>query len=154
MNAETELELVEMLKKGAPPAEVAAELDVSLSSVYRIARMYKVTIPGARRSVLDTMTEEDRNSAIKAYEDGTSASEIIGIYGLNYNAWYKLLRERGVELAVIQAENEELHSARMEHAIELYTKGVFLWKIVSETGIAQPQLHAELHKRGIKLRRG
>jgi transposase len=145
--------ILEMNQAGAPPTEIAEELEVSVSTIYRILNQLGATSQRGKKSVLDELSNEDRQTIIQRYIADDPLIDIINEYGLNYNALYRLLREEGVPLKEIKVESKRAVSERMEHAIKLYIKGVPIWKIEAETGVRQPQLHSELHRQGITLRR-
>ena len=146
-------EAKEMSEKGAPVDQIALELDVAQSTIYRWLRETGAEMKDRVKSVLDKLTPAQRQDITERWLGGSSAWSLIQEFGLNYNAFYRLMREEGVEYDAKKDERALDRTDRMDTAVKMYEGGEYLWKIKLETGVYQPALHEELHKRGIVLRR-
>jgi hypothetical protein len=106
-----------------------------------------------RQTVLTRLTPEQREDAVGRYLRGDPVAVIVIQYDLNYNSFYKLLKEMHVELRDRSPEAKTIRNARFDLAIKLYMKGMAVNQIEVETGVRQPQLHREIVLRGIPMRR-
>lgn len=146
-------EALEMSNKGVPIDQIALELDVAQSTIYRWLRESGAAKKDRVKSVLDKLSESERKDITERWLAGSSALSLIQEFGLNYNAFYRLMREEGVEYDAKKDERAQDRTDRMNTAVTMYENGEYLWKIKLETGVYQPALHEELHKRDIVLRR-
>ena len=146
-------EAFEMSEKGAPVDQIALELNVAQSTIYRWLRETGAAKKDRVKSVLDKLSAPERKHITERWLAGDSALSLIQEFGLNYNAFYRLMREEGVEYDAKKDERALDRADRMDTAIAMYESGEYLWKIKLETEVYQPALHEELHKRGITLRR-
>lgn len=147
ITAMTEETIREMYGKGLPPAEMAAELNLALGTVYGLLSRLGLKVKRTRSA--ETVKKYDE--AMKAYtETDEPATSICRRLGLSYNLFYLELGRRGVPArgTEIAAKGKPL----MDRAVEMYQQGEPGWKITQETGVQNPRLYTELHKRGIPLR--
>jgi transposase-like protein len=156
--AELQEEATEMVKGGLSVAESASELGISETYLYQLLNRAGVKLPGwtgQRVTVLDLIADEVKEELVKVWlAKEMPVSVLLSRYGISYNTLYRILREQGVDVQAEVQVAEDMRAARMEQAIQMYLDGAKLWQIKAETGIHQPVLHAELHERGIELRRG
>jgi lambda repressor-like predicted transcriptional regulator len=149
------IEAANMYASDMPPSAIASELDISIPYLYKLLGEQGVELNGGtRESVVDSLPDEVKEEIIRVYQTREiSLSAMLAEYGLSYNQMYTLLRKENVEIRKFIADTEESRQKRMDLAVQMYLDGAKLWLIEDETGIHQPQLHAELHKRGVELRR-
>jgi transposase-like protein len=144
MDASIEGELIRMFKAGLPVDSIAEELEVSISTVRNVLKRHGLTKD-------DIKPTQAVSQAAADYTNGISIPEILKKHNLTYSKLYGLLNRMDIPLR--KSENNNAHALALQKAIEMYQAGSPLWKIVEETNIAQPSLHAELHKQNIPLRR-
>ena len=144
---ENDNEVLEMFDGGLNPSAIAQELNISEGTVRGVLKAHGRELPGHKRSTENV----DTGAVVEAYNGDVPAREILVTFGLTYTKLYHILEEAGVPIRkVARAEGKK---RSMDEAVSLYEDGYPLYAIKEETGIAQPQLHAELHLRGVPLRR-
>jgi len=145
MEEEKVQEILMMHDAGVNLAGIASELNVSPQTARRVLKDHgKET---ARRR-LKTVDEE---AVVREYLESTPVPAILKQHGISYTLLYSILAKNDVptrKVATLVTTN-----ARLDKAVELYIAGLPLWNISQETGIMQPTLHSELHRRGVPLRR-
>ena len=151
-----EQEVVQMADAKLDPLIMADEIGLSLPTIYGIMRKfgYKVAKPG-RKSTYDRLTPEEMEDIRNRYEDANeSVASIMADYGIGgHSVFYALLRKMGIAMRTKTLDVLEVKEMMMDQAVNMYVGGHPLYDIFEDTGIHQPRLHAELHKRGIELRR-
>lgn len=147
-------EIKQMVKGGMSVTAIAEEVGLTPGRISQIVNAMGLSDSVQRKSVLNRLTSEQVEEIVQMYQQGDPVAMIIVKYGLNYNAFYKLLSDEGVEYRQRGPEQKKIRDKRMDIAIGLYRQGLNLYQIEIETGIRQPQLHRELHRRGVPLRRG
>lgn len=146
-------EIKAMVESGMSMEAIAEELGESVGRVTQIVRAMGLGGSAKRKSALTRLTREQISEAIEMYGRGVSVLEIIERFDLNYTSFYKLLRDEGVGMRERGEEGKEIRKDRIDLAVKMYVKGESLYTIEIETGIRQPVLHGEIHRRGIPLRR-
>jgi hypothetical protein len=68
------------------------------------------------------------------------------------NTVYRVLRVMAEPARKYDPEKNADRERQMDEAVAMYEAGVMIRTIVSETGIPQPTLHHELHRRQVPLR--
>ena len=139
-----DIELLAMHDGGIPISEIAREMGMSNDTVSRILKEHGRDTSRKAKPVDETGITQD-------YLDEVSVPDILAKYGISYARLYKVLEDNGVPTR--KAAQSEVKSKRLEHAVSLYQNGMPLWAIKQETGVSQPTLHEELHKRNVPLRR-
>lgn len=150
-----EQEIVQMADAKMTPIEMADELGLSLPSIYAVMRKYgyKISKPG-RGSTYDRLTPEQQVDIKERYEAEESIAAIMTDYNIGGHAvFYSLLRKMGIPLRTKKLEVLEAKEMIMDQAVSMYVAGHPLHDIKEETGVHNPMLHAELHKRKVPLRR-
>jgi hypothetical protein len=142
MDADKEAEIVQMHLAGLKAPAIASELEISPSAVRAVLR--KTTKPQPVHIL-------DENAIIQAYASQVPAGMILKEHSISYATLYRVLAAHNIETRAAQGASGRVK--QLEAAVQMYQAGSPLWAILQETGIAQPTLHAELHKRGIDLRR-
>ncbi len=146
-------EIREMVEGGMSVTAIAEELELSASHVSKLISALGLGDAKTRRTALSRLSPEDVQRIISLYLDNAPVGIICTDWGLSYNALYKLLGDNGVELRAHSVASTEVKNQRMDAAVRMYEAGARLYDIEEETGIRQPQLHRELHKRKIPLRK-
>jgi transposase-like protein len=147
-------EVSKMYNAGLSQPAIAEELDLAPSEVTRILIQAGWIEKQGRKSSAANLAAEQRAAIVQQYSDGVvSVSQIIATYGITWNALYNILSDAGVPYREIRQQDKLARAARRDRAVEMYKGGARLWEIEQETGIRQPVLHAELHRREIPLRR-
>lgn len=144
MNPEKETEILEMDDNGMKVAAIAEEMELSATAVRNILKKHgrDLSLPKAFR---------DEEAIINQYIQNTPIHLILTEHDLTYSVLYGILSKHKVTSR--KTANAESRQQRFDVATEMYQNGNAIWQIINETGIAQPTLHAELHKRDIPLRR-
>lgn len=129
-------------------ADIAEHMGVSTNTVYGILRRNKVS--PRRATFIDTV---DTDKVIQDYNDFYPLALVASRSNISVSQVYYILRNQNVPSrskgeAVVK-QREEM----MDVAIRMYEDGFYIYEITGETGIHQPTLHEELHKRKIPLRR-
>jgi len=139
------LEMVEMFEQNISVKDIAEELDVSPATVHRHLKEQ-----GYDSSIHVRKVNEDE--ILKAYQDNArSIASILREYDITYSIFYGILNDHDIPIRKeAQANGKE---KALVAAIEMYKRGDPLWMIKQNTGVHQPVLHAELHKRKVPLRR-
>ena len=135
---DTKKEIIQAFVDGIAIPDIAAEFDLPSSIIKEIL-------------VENGVYKSNDNEIIEKYKGGVPIKDILNEFGISISKLYLLLAEHNVPTRNI--EHTDGHKAQLDAAIALYEKGVPIWQITQETGIHQPTLHAELHARGIPLRR-
>lgn len=149
-------EAANMQAAGMPAEAIAAELGVSIPYLYKLYKQAGIELEpsGGRRSIVDDLDDEAKELIIRVYQTReVPLSSVLAEFGMSYNQMYTLLRREGVDIREFVDNERATRAMRMDIAVKMYEDGAKLWLIEDETGIRQPQLHNELHKRGITLRR-
>ena len=144
MNKEREVEIIEMHEGGLALKGIAEEMDISVTAVRNVLKKYG----RATHKVAPSYNEED---IVAQYVANEPVPAILVEHGITYTQLYHILQQHGIPTR--KSMEADVRQSRLERAIEMYQEGSPLWQIKAETGIAQPTLHAELHQRGIPLRR-
>lgn len=145
-------EILTMSKERLTPLDIAKELDIAVTTVYRI--LHDNGVEAARRRDRPEMTEEALAEMIEAYLLGSTARELRDKHGLTTHHFYSILQEAGIRPGQRAEGIKTEREMAMETAIEMYQDYTIpVWRIVQETDVSQPALTNELHKRGIQLRR-
>jgi transposase len=145
-------EIKSMFVGGMSVSAIAEELEMTPARVSQLLTALGLSDSAKRRSSLSRLDDEQVAEAIQMYLDDRSVVEIILKFHLNYNSFYRLLREHGIEYRARSSEAKNDRAERMDLAIRMYIKGVPISQVEIETGIRQPMLHRELHLRGVPLR--
>lgn len=127
-------------------------------SVVGIANEFGVSTQTTRRILKDRGKETGHKTRVvnedaiaRAYQEGTPVPDILATHKITYAVLYKILADH--EIPTRKAEHRGMGTSILDRAVELYEAGVPLWSIKQDTGVAQPTLHSELHRRGVALRR-
>ena len=147
MEEEKVQEVIKMHEGGLSIEAIATEMGLGNQTVRRILKDHGQDT--SRRVTSDKTIDED--GVAQAYADGRPIPEIIAKFHINHQKLYQILKTHDVE--VRKVSEAEITEVRMDRAIDMYKAGWPLWGIKNETGISQPALHAELHRRNIPLRR-
>jgi len=143
-------EIVEMINAGFDVNQVGIEVNVHPTTVRRICFLKGIT-PAKRRRI-DSVTPEVKADVIARYIADEKIIHIITRHNLTYAAFYMVIAEDPTAQGLRKTYHAEAEKAREDNAIELYEQGAPLWKIKSDTGYSQPQIHEIMHKRGVVLR--
>lgn len=150
-------EVAEMHKAGMTVAEISAELELSMPTVYKTHAALDLVPNKKKRQTgpsLASLKPEQAEEFIERYEAGEVATKLLADYGLNYPQMYTLLDMMGVTPRSKRPGLKEAREKQLEHAIQLYIEsGATIAEIVAETGVHQPVLHREIRLRGIPMRR-
>jgi uncharacterized protein YerC len=146
-------EIKQMLAGGMTVSAIADEVGVSIGYISRLLSAMGLSGSATRKTVLTRLTDEERADAVEMYLRGEPVAAIIIKYELNYNAFYRLITDQGVEMRERSPENRKIRNERLDLAMKLYQKGITLNQIEIETGIRQPEIHREVVRRGIPMRR-
>lgn len=137
-------ELLQMWEQGMPVQDIARELELPITRVRKelVAHGRKRTRSAVHASEAEICT---------SYAAGDEVSDILAKYELSYSMLYTILSRSGVP--VRKTAHKEGKELQLKVAVEMYQAGQPLWQIKQDTGVAQPILHAELHRLKIALRR-
>ena len=144
MEPAREQEIVEMHSSGIGIGAIAAEMGVSTTTIRNVLKKYGQSTKQARSVATEDIIAED-------YVNGDPVPDILVRHGINHSKLYAILARHGIETRRAAAVNG--NKLRLDQAVQMYEDGASIYSITEETGIAQPTLHAELHKRAVKLRR-
>jgi hypothetical protein len=129
-------------------ADIAEHMGVSTNTVYGILRRNKVS--PKRATFIDTV---DTGKVIQDYNDFYPLSLVASRSKISVSQVYYILRNQNVPSRSKGESVVKQKGEMMDAAIDMYQEGYFIYEITGETGIHQPTLHEELHKRKIPLRR-
>lgn len=132
------------------PADISLELGVGLQTVYRVLRANQLIGDGVGSKV-DHLTKQQIGEIIDAYVNDENITEICGDYAISTATLYDLLRAADVPTRS-EAQAQQRKQA-LDDAINMYERGELVYTICRSTGISTYTLNAELHNRGIPLRR-
>ncbi len=151
---EVRAEMIDMHTAGQTPFAIAKEMEVSLSTVYRVLRAAELepnSAPGTGK--IHTLGPEDIEDIIERYHGDETVVSILADYGLHYNQFYEILRMVGLQPRRNVSTNRQARRDQLDHAIELYRDtNMTIAEITLETGVHQPTLHVEIRKRNVPLR--
>ena len=144
MNIEKETEILEMYDNGVQVNAIAEEMQLSATAIRNVLKKHD-------RATITKKPIRDEEAIINKYLQQVPMRDILEEYHLTYSMLYGILAKH--QIASRKLTNTNSRQQRLDTAIKMYQDGHTLWQIANETGIAQPTLHAELHKRGVQLRR-
>ena len=144
MDVAREKEIVQMYKGGIKVGAISDEMQLSATAVRRILKKHGIDLDYSQTGV-------DEDAVIERYLTNEPIPNILKDHKITYGKLYGILSRHGVPTR--KALNNPGHEMALERAIEMYKEGHYLWQIAEETGVAQPTLHRELHRRKIPLRR-
>lgn len=144
MNTEKETEILEMHDSGVHINSIAEEMELSTTAIRNILKKHG-------RTTIVKKPFHDEEAIINQYLQQMPMQDILEEHQLTYAMLYGILAKHQVTPRKIANADSRQH--RLDTAIKMYQEHFALWEITRETGIAQPTLHAELHKRGMQLRR-
>lgn len=144
MNIEKETEILEMYDNGVQVKAIAEEMQLSITAIRNALKKHGRDL-AAKKPI------RDEEAIINKYSQQVPMRDILEEYHLTYSMLYGILAKH--QIASRKLTNTNSRQQRLDTAIKMYQEGFTLWEIARETGIAQPTLHAELHKRGVQLRR-
>jgi hypothetical protein len=139
-------EIVDMLSNGIPPKQVALEMGMSQTAVRNVMKAQGLGPGKALRTPL-----LDVQAIAEAYVRGDPVPNILHEHDITYTKLYKVLGD--LNIPIRKVADADARKMRMDTAVQMYEAGAPLWQIKQETGVHQPTLTAELHKRGVPLRR-
>jgi transposase len=148
-------EIIAMTKAGMRTQQIAAEVELASSTVYKIIAEagldpVKAYAPTSYRSLSDE--EEDRLA--ERYYAMVPVVELLDDFGLTHTQLYLFLSEKGLEPRTRQKELRDARKLAIDHAVRLYVEtNMTVAEIVNETGVHQPVISSEIRKRGIPQRR-
>lgn len=146
-------EIVDMFRGDLPVSAIAEEMEVSPSTIYRVLNEEGLAARSAKQTALDLLPPETVDAIARAYAvEGRPASTIIRAHDISYNFLYMVLAERNINYKEFSDAEKNTKQERLDRAVQLYQDGILLYTIQAETGIHQPQLHAELRVLEIPLR--
>lgn len=144
MNTEKEAEILEMHDNGVHINSIAEEMGLSTTAIRNVLKKHG-------RATFVKKPIHDEEAIINQYLQQMPMQDILEEHQLTYSMLYGILAKHQVAPRRIADADSRQH--RLDAAIKMYQEHYALWEIARETGIAQPTLHAELHKRGMQLRR-
>lgn len=152
ISADTIDEILAMAKESITPLNISKELDIAVTTVYRI--LGENGIDATRRRNRPELSEEAVAELIESYLLGSTARELRERHNLTPHHFYSLLAEAGIKPGQRAEGVKTEREVAMETAVEMYQDYTIpVWRIVQETEVSQPALTTELHRRGIELRR-
>lgn len=138
-------EVLSMHDAGMSATDIAGELGANPKVIREMLR-------NAGRQTGPQPAHAQEASICKAYaETDVPAKDILRKFDITYGQLYGILERNDIPMR--KHTRQEGVSRQLQEAVEMYLAGMPLWKIKEETGVAQPTLHAHLHKSKITLRR-
>jgi AraC-like DNA-binding protein len=138
-----------MLEEGHGVGKIAEELEISESTVRRV--MKKQNLSTRRDHTLLDLVDTD--ALLEQYLRWDPIAKILSTHEITRPQLYYILRQTGTVARTKDVNWTEAQANRLAHAIQLYKDGWRISDITQETGIHQPQLHEELARLQIPLRR-
>jgi len=154
MNNPVDDEVLAMAESGLTPGAIAEQTGLDLQKVYTILRNNGRAASAHRQTLESRIGAQKLDDLFRRYEAGEPVSKLIEEHELDYNRFYALLRRYDITPRRRRDDLQEARQARLDHAVRLYQDGALITAIELETGVAQPQLHKELRRRKVELRRG
>ena len=153
-----ELEIVQMYEAGVSILDIEVEMDVSRNTIYRILKGEEIPLRSLRNvgrpSILDSMSEADIEAFALDYNSDLKVHEIMDKWKIrSTKSFYDLLHLLQIPMRTTSKQHLEAKEKRILLAMDMYRKGYYIWEIEQETGIRQPEIHKELHRRDVPLRR-
>jgi len=147
-------EILEMGNAGMSASEASRELDISVPTITRIYREYNIQVGTVgRKSLLELLDSDDIDFVVEQYENTERpVREFLKEVGMSYGQLYTLLDKLGIQRRRFKPDRMSGREAQLTAAVTLYNEGMPIWQITDETGVHQPTLHRELHKRNVPLR--
>jgi transposase-like protein len=154
-----EQEIIQMYLDDVPVQEIAAEMAISKTTIYALLKREGVSLRAHQNigqpSALEHMSEADIEAFLLDYRNtALSVQDVAFKWKMTSTTVYATLRLLQEPLRQTSKSHLESRKDQYDHAVRMYEQGYFIWQIVAETGIDQPSLHKELHKRRTPLRRG
>ena len=142
-------EMIEMATAGMGVVNIAEEFNVSESTVRRTLNKFQIS-PKRNHTLFDAI---DTDQLIEDYLSWVSIDVITQKHKIERSQMYYLLKKLDIKPRTKDQDWIEAQQMRLDHAIQLYRQGERISYITAETGIHQPQLHEELARRNVPLRR-
>jgi len=140
--------------EGVSLDELAAEFGyrrVEISKAFR--EMTGGEVLRGKASVVEKFDESTLEAIVADYKLGLRIKEIVAKYNIpTTGTFYSLLNQLGVP---VRSQTQSVLEARrraINEAVQMYKDGYAYWQIRDDTGIHQPELCAELHRRGVPMR--
>lgn len=148
--------IVMMYQSGITVQNIVAEIEgVTAHDVRGVLKEHGVIRnPGRRATVAENIDEATTEEMLKDYYEGMATRELVEKYRLGrIDRLYMILRELGQPARINLPERIETKSMQVDHAMELYVRGMPLWQIEEETGVNRITIQNERHKRKLPGRR-
>lgn len=141
MNNDLRNKILELHKHGKTTKQIAAELKISMSTVYRYLE--------GLQDEISKQTDELRKKALLLYKEGKTVKEISKILKKSEGIVYEYLKRMNAGIKTKEESAEE----NRKKAIKLYTQDKLTMKeIANRLGIAIATLYKYLKSEGIPLR--
>ena len=148
-------EVVKMAVAGMQTAAIAAELDLAVSTVYRILKSAGVVpVKLYATTSFKNLTDDQLVDFAARYNDLEPVLSLLDDFHLTYTQMYQLLHHLGIKPRTKQRTVIDARKLALDHALDLYQNtNLTITEIFGETGVHQPTLHREIRLRGISLRK-
>ena len=144
MDSYKEQEIVRMYQAGLSVVVIAAETEVSITTIRSVIKLHGLEKPEKPPAQGDDLVGID-------YTTNMPVPELLQKHSITYQKLYTILDKLNIPLR--SHASIPSRQAFLDQAVQMYQDGIPLWKIQDETGVHQPTLHAALHTRNIPLRR-
>lgn len=143
-------EICEMARAGIRVVAISHETGASVPIIYQIIRGAEIALPSKEVR----HTPEQIADAIERYLFGDKPNKIREDCDMTVGEFYRYVREAGIEPSE-RAQNVQTERKRLlDVAVDMYLNtSALVWEICEETGVSQPTLTQELHRRKVPLRR-
>lgn len=134
-------ELIQMAKADVKPSIIADELDVHVSTVYRII---------AQEGIRENKQDAEATEIIERYQSGERVQVLANTMGISTYKLYDVLHAHGIELR--RQQTLEVDEDEADLIVQLYQEGRSLSTIRKETGRSTTFIYKTLDERGIPRR--
>lgn len=141
-------DMVRMFDQGMDAADIALELELSTSTVYRTLNELGYNLDEENDAPLTPQSEQQ---ILEDYKARKPVAQICAEAGIKHSHLYKLVSAAGIKLRSDEASSDM--DDRLNTAIEMYIDGKPYYEITAFTKVSSFKLNQEIHARGIPLRR-
>ncbi len=148
-------DVVQMIQAGMGAKAVAVELELAVSTVYKVLTESGVSlVKQYAPTSFKKLSDEEISEFVGRYLEMEPIMKLLDAYNLTHTQMYQLLAHLGVEPRTKQSGHVSARMKARDHAVDLYANtDLTLVEIFAETGVHQPTLNREIRLRGVPLRK-
>jgi DNA invertase Pin-like site-specific DNA recombinase len=145
--------MLRRLDAGMPPAQVALEMNVTVSTVYRARRTAGITAEHDNARVAREVRAEQAPRVREMLAKGMSPTQVCAQMEIGYDTFRKIVGEHGIEVTKGRTGRPTLKGRLFPEARRLHEEGKSQTEISKEIGVPLGTLSRWFHEEGIRIYR-